>query len=88
MSRTQSIEQDGYAWGPHQRVSSPDPSLADYNDIEDVGDAHLMAGVWTVFPHVMFGRDEGGGQRFHGRVEKILETDDRALPSLFRNGKA
>ena len=158
-----------YAWGPHQRVSSPDNSLADYDDVEDAGDAHLMAGVWTIFPHVsiasfagggrgvmisqlfpgetplqswtvqnylmekapadeettkeaheqfqfleyvvreedyatglrqqkalltgnmphvLFGRNEGGGQRFHSWLDKLLETDDGALPSLFRNGKA
>ena len=158
-----------YAWGPHQRVSSPDPSLANYDDIEDAGIAHLMAGVWTIFPHVsiasfdgggrgvmisqlfpgatpqeswtvqnylmekppadeetrkqaheqfkfleyvveeedyatglrqqkalltgnmphvMFGRNEGGGQRFHGWVDRLLKTDDQALPSLFLNGKA
>ena len=157
-----------YAWGPHQRVNSPDPSLAQFNDIKDVGTAQLMTGVWTIFPHVsiasfdsggrgvlisqlfpgatpqesytvqnylmerppadeetrqqaheqfkfleyvvreedyatglrqqralstdtmphvMFGRNEGGGQRFHGWVEKLLETDDQALPSLFQNGK-
>ncbi len=158
-----------YAWGPHQRVSSPDPSLADYDDIEGVDEAHLMSGVWTVFPHVsiagfdgggrgvmisqlfpgetplqsytvqnylmenepadeqtrteaheqfkfleyvvkdedyatglrqqralrtgnmphvLFGRNEGGVQRFHGWVDRLVETDDRALPSLFRNGRA
>ena len=38
-------------------------------------------------PHVMFGRNEGGGQRFHGWVDRLLNTDDQALPSLFRNGK-
>ena len=158
-----------YAWGPHQRVSSPDPSLAGYDDIEDVGTAHLMSGVWTIFPHisiagfdgggrgvmisqlfpgatpqesytvqnylmekppadeeiskqaheqfkfleyvvkeedyatglrqqkalltgnmphVMFGRNEGGGQRFHGWVDKLLKADDQTLASLFHNGKA
>ncbi len=157
-----------YAWGPHQRVSSPDPSLAEFDAIENVGTAHLMSGVWTIFPHVsiagfggggrsvmisqlfpgatpqesytvqnylmeqaptdeetrqeaheqfkfleyvvreedyatglrqqralrtgtmphvLFGRNEGGGQRFHGWVEKLLETDDEALPSLFQNGR-
>ena len=153
-----------YAWGPHQRVSGPDPSLAKYDDIGAAPDAHLMAGVWTIFPHVsiagfegggrgvmisqlfpgetplesytvqnylmeqppadeeaaqaaheqfkfleyvvreedyatglrlqkalrtgtmphvQFGRNEGGGQLFHAWVEKLLETDDQALPGLF-----
>ena len=26
-------------------------------------------------PHVMFGRNEGGGQRFHGWVDRLLKTD-------------
>ncbi len=159
-----------YAWGPHQRVSSPDPSLEKYEGVDesewDTDD--LMAGVWTIFPHVsiagfdgggrgvmlsqlfpgdsplesvtvqnylmekppendeikelaheqfkfleyvvkeedyatglrqqralltgnlshvMFGRNEGGGQAFHGWLEKILAADDQALPALFQNGK-
>ena len=32
----------------------------------------------------VFGRNEGGGQRFHGWVQRILDTDDAALPELFR----
>ena len=156
-----------YAWGPHQRVSSPDISLAKYDNLSEAGNAHLMAGVWTIFPHVsiasfdgggrgvmisqlfpgdtplesytvqnylmekppadeevakaaheqfkfleyvvreedyatglrlqralstgamphvQFGRNEGGGQRFHQWVDKLLETDDQALPALFQNG--
>ena len=157
------------AWGPHQRVYSPDPSLAEYDELENIGDAHLMAGVWTIFPHVsiagfggggrgvmisqlfpgatpqeshtvqnylmenapadektrkeardqfkfleyvvreedyatglrqqkalltgtmphvMFGRNEGGGQRFHSWVDRLVQTDDQMLPTLFQNGKA
>ena len=158
-----------YAWGPHQRVSSPDPSLGEYENLSEASDAHLMAGVWTIFPHVsiagfdgggrgvmisqlfpgetplqsytvqnylmekppadeetaqaaheqfkfleyvvqeedyatglrqqkalltgamphvQFGRNEGGGQRFHAWVDRLLETDDQALPTLFQNGHA
>ncbi len=158
-----------YAWGPHQRVHSPDASLAEYDDLENVGNAHLLSGVWTIFPHVsiagfggggrsvmisqlfpgatplesitvqnylmenapaddqacaeaqeqfkfleyvvreedyatglkqqralltgamphvMFGRNEGGGQRFHGWVERLVQTDDQMLPALFQNGRA
>ena len=158
-----------YAWGPHQRVSSPDPSLGQYENLAEASDAHLMSGVWTIFPHVsiagfdgggrgvmisqlfpgetplesytvqnylmekppadeeiaqtaheqfkfleyvvreedyatglrqqkalltgamphvQFGRNEGGGQRFHHWVDWLLETDDQALPSLFQNGRA
>ena len=156
-----------YAWGPHQRVSSPDPSFAKYDDVSEAGNAHLMTGVWTIFPHVsiasfdgggrgvmisqlfpgetplesytvqnylmekpppdeetaqnaheqfkfleyvvkeedyatglrqqkalltghmpyvQFGRNEGGGQCFHRWVDRLLETDDQALPALFQNG--
>jgi len=160
-----------YAWGPHQRVSSPDPTLEKYQGVPESewSTEHLMAGVWTIFPHVsiagfdgggrgvmlsqlfpgdsplesitvqnylmekppendeitelaheqfkfleyvvaeedyatglrqqkalltgalphvMFGRNEGGGQAFHGWLEKILAADDQALPALFQNGKS
>lgn len=33
-------------------------------------------------PHVLFGRNEGGGQRFHAWVEALLETQDEDLPKL------
>ena len=154
-----------YAWGPHQRVASPDPSLLELSDKpEDTWPTqHLMSGVWTVFPHVsiagfdgggrsvmisqlfpgetpgtsvtvqnyvmenepteeqaqqaheqfaflehvvrdedyatglkqqqaletgfkehmLFGRNEEGGQRFHGWVDRILNTSDADLPGLF-----
>ncbi len=32
----------------------------------------------------VFGRNEGGGQRFHGWVDQLLATDDADLPGLFR----
>jgi len=32
---------------------------------------------------VIFGRNEGGGHRFHGFVERLLKTEDADLPSLF-----
>jgi phenylpropionate dioxygenase-like ring-hydroxylating dioxygenase large terminal subunit len=32
--------------------------------------------------HVLFGRNEGGGQRFHAWLERLLETDDADLPEL------
>jgi phenylpropionate dioxygenase-like ring-hydroxylating dioxygenase large terminal subunit len=155
-----------YAWGPHQRVSSPDPSLLAMAEEPESewSTAHMLAGVWTIFPHVsiagfggggrsvmlsqlfpgdtpgesrtvqnylmetlpeteqavkeatdqfklleyvvreedyatglrqqralrsglrshvMFGRNEGGGQHFHGFVDRLLETDTADLPALF-----
>jgi len=32
---------------------------------------------------VLFGRNEGGGHRFHGWVERLLETEDKDLNALF-----
>jgi len=34
--------------------------------------------------HVMFGRNEGGGQRFHRFVEELLETEDQDLERFLR----
>jgi phenylpropionate dioxygenase-like ring-hydroxylating dioxygenase large terminal subunit len=36
--------------------------------------------------HVLFGENEGGAQRFHGWVAKILETSDDDLEALFAAG--
>ncbi len=156
-----------YQWGPHQRVSSPDPSLLelDQDHPETWDTAHLLQGVWTIFPHisiasfdgggrgvmlsqlfpgdtpeesytvqnymmenepneeqraaaeqqfeflkfvvqeedyatglrqqralktghmphVLFGRNEEGGQVFHGWVDRLLETEDDELNSLFQS---
>jgi nitrite reductase/ring-hydroxylating ferredoxin subunit len=153
------------AWGPHQRVSSPDPRLGELEAApeEAWNTAPLLGGVWTIFPHVsiasfdgggrgvmisqlfpgesptssftvqnylmekppspeqveaataqfallesvvrdedyatgirqqralmsggkshvMFGRNEGGGQRFHGWLDRLLATEDRDLEALF-----
>jgi carnitine monooxygenase subunit len=54
-----------YAWGPHQRVASPDPGLL---ELENVPEAQwptdrLMASVWTIFPHVSIASFDGGGGR-------------------------
>ena len=32
---------------------------------------------------VLFGRNEGGGQRFHGFLDRLLEADAQDLPRLF-----
>jgi len=34
----------------------------------------------------LFGRNEGGGHRFHRWVDKLIELDDAALPSAFTAG--
>ena len=33
----------------------------------------------------LFGRNEGGGQRFHGFVDELLATEDDDLAALFKN---
>ncbi len=54
-----------HAWGPHQRVSSPDPSLFKLKDkAEDQWpDRQLLSGVWTIFPHISIASFDGGGGR-------------------------
>ncbi len=37
-------------------------------------------------PEMIFGRNEGGGHRFHRWVEAIVATDDAELPALFDKG--
>ena len=52
-----------YPFGPHQRVSGPNPSLLDYEQIDENEwplDA-LMGGVWTIFPHISIAGFDGGG---------------------------
>jgi hypothetical protein len=36
-------------------------------------------------PEVLFGRNEGGGQRFHRFLEQVIELDDAALARALRN---
>lgn len=36
--------------------------------------------------HVLFGRNEGGGHRFHRWVDRLLATDDKDLNALFVSG--
>lgn len=61
------------AWGPHQRMTSPDPALqqlADTPEDEWNLDA-ICGGVWTIFPHISFAGGNGGGlisQLFPGRT--------------------
>ncbi len=42
------------AYGPHQRVTFPNPALAvlDEKPESEVRTEHLLGGVWTIFPHV------------------------------------
>jgi nitrite reductase/ring-hydroxylating ferredoxin subunit len=52
-----------FEWGAHQRMTSPDPYLAELADVpEDEWNMDTMCGgVWTIFPHVSFAGGNGGG---------------------------
>ncbi len=52
------------AWGPHQRVTTPDATLLELRDLpEDEWDMDLICGgVWTIFPHISIAGGNGGGQ--------------------------
>lgn len=52
------------AYGAHQRVSSPDPGLAQLmtQPESEWPTARLMGGVWTIFPHISIASFEGGGR--------------------------
>ena len=50
-----------HAWGPHQRVSTPSPALANVPE-EKWTDADLMQGVWTIFPHISIAGFDFGGR--------------------------
>ena len=52
------------AFGPHQRVSSPNPLLLEFEDKPDAewDEATMMMSVWTIFPHVSIASFDGGGR--------------------------
>ena len=73
-----------YAWGPHQRVTSPDPSLLELEDVpeEDWPIERLCGGVWTIFPHVSIAGGIGGGlvsQLFPGPTPETSAHDPELL---------
>ena len=51
------------AWGPHQRVTSPDHRILDWADSpeEDWTMLRINSGVWTIFPHISIARFDAGG---------------------------
>lgn len=53
-----------FSWGPHQRVTGPDPSIEKYENLPEAEwpTAHLVAGVWTIFPHISIAGFDGGGR--------------------------
>jgi phenylpropionate dioxygenase-like ring-hydroxylating dioxygenase large terminal subunit len=54
------------AWGPHQRVSMPDPRYLELEQKpeEEWNTAHLIGGVWTVFPHISIADFDAGGKLY------------------------
>ena len=52
------------AFGPHQRVSSPNPLLLEFEDKPDDewDEATMLMSVWTIFPHVSIASFDGGGR--------------------------
>jgi len=69
------------AWGPHQRVSMPDPRLARLESLpEEQWDVEaLTGGVWTVFPHVSIADFQAGGKLY---MVSQLFPGDRVGESL------
>jgi phenylpropionate dioxygenase-like ring-hydroxylating dioxygenase large terminal subunit len=56
-------------WGPHQRLTHPDPGLLALRDIpEDEWDLdQICGGVWTIFPHISI-----AGGNFSGQVAQLF----------------
>jgi carnitine monooxygenase subunit len=68
-----------YDWGPHQRMTSPDPGYLGLREIpEDDWDLDLVCGgVWTIFPHISFAGGNKGGlisQLFPGSAPNTSVT--------------
>jgi phenylpropionate dioxygenase-like ring-hydroxylating dioxygenase large terminal subunit len=52
-----------YAWGPHQHVVAPSRHQHLENMSEDQWpSSSMMAGVWTIFPHISIASFDGGGR--------------------------
>lgn len=53
-----------YSWGPHTHMGRPDTSLAEFEDLpdEEWPSPRLLAGVWTIFPHISIASFAGGGR--------------------------
>ncbi len=65
------------AWGPHQRVSSPDPRMVamEQRPTEEWTDVELTSGVWTVFPHTSIATFAVKGERRgHGGPMYMVST--------------
>jgi len=81
------------AWGPHQRVSFPNPFLRELatKPEDEWPVSQLIGGVWTIFPHISIADfDAGGKEDLHGvaalprqdrgRVRHRAELPDTSEP--------
>ena len=64
------------AWGPHQRVTSPDHRILALDDIaeEDWSLNKISSGVWTIFPHVSIAAFEAPRKLY--MVSQLFPGDD------------
>ncbi len=75
----------GDAWGPHQRHMQPDARIMELAALapEDWPQATLLAGVWTVFPHVSIASFRLGSERMY-QIAQLFpgETPDSSTTIL------
>jgi phenylpropionate dioxygenase-like ring-hydroxylating dioxygenase large terminal subunit len=69
------------AWGPHQRVTSPNPRLLalEQRPESEWPTEDLLTGVWTIFPHVSIATFDAGGR---GVLVSQLFPGETALESV------
>ncbi len=53
-----------YSWGPHTHMGRPDVTLEEFESLpdEEWPDERVLAGVWTIFPHISIASFYGGGR--------------------------
>ena len=53
-----------YFWGPHSHLGRPDTHFEKYENLpdEEWPLPELLAGVWTIFPHISIASFQGGGR--------------------------
>jgi nitrite reductase/ring-hydroxylating ferredoxin subunit len=63
------------AWGPHQRVSSPDDRTLALGEksADELTLRNITTGVWTIFPHVSIARFDAGVPLF--MISQLLPGD-------------
>ena len=75
------------AWGPHQRVHSPDPAYLARPE-SDWSLRRMLAGVWTIFPHVSIASFDAGGTLY--MVSQLFPGDapgrSRTIQSFLATG--